>query len=98
MPVSRPTYIHGDGKTQVPPNGWATNFESSRPYWSQMPGAVQVSVAKNISFVRDRFINLGSVALGIGNDDDAHVGKLGLGVDTINVTGCVFKQITAVRW
>jgi hypothetical protein len=58
-----------------------------------MPGAVQVSAAKNISFVRDRFVALGEVGLGIGNDDNAHLSKVGLGADTINVTGCVFTQI-----
>ena len=68
-------------------------FEATRPKWSQMPAAVQVSVAKNVSFVGDRFVNLGSVGLGIGNDDNAHTGGLGLGANTISVTGCVFGQI-----
>ena len=30
--------------------------------------------------------------LGIGNDDNAHLSKVGLGADTINVVGCVFSQ------
>jgi len=68
-------------------------FEATRPAWHQMPAAIQVSAAKNISFVRDRFVELGAVALGIGNDDNAHLSKVGLGADTINVVGCVFTQI-----
>jgi hypothetical protein len=68
-------------------------FEAARPLWHQMPAAVQVSAAKNISFVRDRFVDLGSVGLGIGNDDNAHQTGVGLGVNTISVTGCRFSQI-----
>jgi len=75
------------------PKSQYPEFEATRPAWHQMPGAVQVSAAKNISFVRDRFINLGEVGLGIGNDDNAHLSKVGLGADTINVVGCVFTQI-----
>jgi hypothetical protein len=58
-----------------------------------MPAAVQVSAAKTISFVRDRFMDLGSVGLGIGNDDNAHQTGVGLGANTISVTGCRFSQI-----
>ena len=43
--------------------------------------------------MRDRFVALGEVGLGIGNDDNAHLSKVGLGADTINVVGCVFTQI-----
>lgn len=75
------------------PKSQYPEFEATRPAWHQMPAAVQVSAAKNISFVRDRFVALGEVGLGIGNDDNAHVSKVGLGADTINVTGCVFSQI-----
>ena len=71
----------------------AAVFEASRPHWLQMPSAVQVSAAKNISFVRDRFVDLGEVGLGIGNDASAHATGLGLGTNGINVTGCVFSQI-----
>ncbi len=87
-------YIHGDGKDEGYPNGYP-NFDSTRPVWWQMPGAVQVSAAKNVTFLRDRFVGLGSVALGIGNDDNAHKTGVGLATDTINVTGCVFTQIAA---
>jgi hypothetical protein len=76
----------------VGPKSQYPTFEATRPTWHQMPGAVQVSAAKNISFIRDRFVALGEVALGIGNDDNAHLSKVGLGVDTINVVGCSFTQ------
>ena len=75
------------------PKSQYPEFEATRPAWHQMPGAIQVSAAKNISFVRDRFVGLGEVGLGIGNDDNAHLSKVGLGADTINVEGCVFSQI-----
>jgi hypothetical protein len=68
-------------------------FEAARPHWLQMPAAVQVSAAKNISFVRDRFVDLGAVGLGIGNDASAHASGVGLGANGVNVTGCVFSQI-----
>ena len=87
-------YIHGDGKGEGYANGYP-NFDSTRPFWWQMPGAVQVSAAKNVTFLRDRFVGLGSVGLGIGNDDNAHKTGVGLAADTINVTGCVFTQIAA---
>ena len=87
-------YIHGDGKAEGYANGYP-NFDSTRPFWWQMPGAVQVSAAKNVTFLRDRFVGLGSVGLGIGNDDNAHKTGVGLAADTINVTGCVFTQIAA---
>ena len=75
------------------PKSQYPEFEATRPAWHQMPAAVQVSAAKNISFTRDRFVALGEVGLGIGNDDNAHLSKVGLGADTINVVGCVFTQI-----
>ncbi len=68
-------------------------FEAARPHWHQIPAAVQVSAAKNISFVRDRFVALGQVGLGIGNDADAHMSGVGLGANGVSVTGCVFSQI-----
>ncbi|HEX7478518.1 MAG TPA: right-handed parallel beta-helix repeat-containing protein [Polyangiales bacterium] len=77
-------FIHGSGYPI---------FEASRPKWWQMPAAIQVSAAKTISFVRDRFVGLGQVGLGIGNDDNAHLSAVGLGTDTISVTGCVFTQL-----
>jgi len=77
----------------VGPRSMYPAFEATRPAWHQMPAAVQVSAARKITFMRDRFQDLGSVALGIGNDDNAHLTGVGLGANTISVTGCVFEQI-----
>ena len=77
----------------VGPRSLYPAFEAARPLWHQMPAAVQVSAAKNISFVRDRFVDLGSVGLGIGNDDNAHQTGVGLGANGISVTGCRLSQI-----
>jgi hypothetical protein len=79
-------------RSNYPGGGQTAVFEASRPHWAQMPAAVQVSAAKNISFVRDRFVALGEVGLGIGNDPSAHASGVGLGANGINVTGCVFNQ------
>jgi len=80
-------------RSNFPGGGQTPLFEAARPHWLQMPAAVQVSAAKNISFVRDRFVALGQVALGIGNDVSAHASGVGLGASGVNVTGCVFSQL-----
>ncbi|HVT09648.1 MAG TPA: hypothetical protein VHO67_19440, partial [Polyangia bacterium] len=80
-------------RSNFPGGGQSPVFESARPHWRQIPAAVQVSAAKNISFVRDRFVALGQVGLGIGNDADAHMSGVGLGANGVSVTGCVFTQI-----
>jgi hypothetical protein len=80
-------------RSDYPGGGQTPMFEAARPRWLQMPAAVQVSAAKNISFVRDRFVALGQVALGIGNDPSAHASGVGLGANGVSVTGCVFSQI-----
>jgi hypothetical protein len=80
-------------RSNFPGGGQTPAFEAARPHWLQMPAAVQVSAAKNISFVRDRFVDLGEVGLGIGNDPSAHATGVGLGANGVTVTGCVFLQI-----
>lgn len=80
-------------RSNYPGGGQAPVFEAARPRWMQMPAAVQVSAASKISFVRDRFVDLGQVALGVGNDADAHASGVGLGASGVSVTGCVFSQI-----
>ncbi|HLK89692.1 MAG TPA: right-handed parallel beta-helix repeat-containing protein [Polyangia bacterium] len=80
-------------RSNFPGGGQTPVFESSRPHWTQMPAAVQVSAATNVSFVRDRFVDLGQVGLGIGNDASAHASGVGLGANGVSVTGCVFSQI-----
>lgn len=80
-------------RSNFPGGGQPPLFEAARPHWLQMPAAVQVSAARNVSFVRDRFVDLGQVALGIGNDASAHASGVGLGANGVTVTGCVFSQI-----
>ncbi len=67
-----------------------TQFEATRPRWSQMPAAVQVSAADSITFTGDQFVNLGQNAVGIGNDANAHATGVGLGASSITVTKSVF--------
>ena len=61
-------------------------FEAVRPHWSQMPAAVQVSAANNITFTDSQFVNLGQTAIGIGNDANAHASGVGLGAGNVTVT------------
>ena len=69
-------------------------FERARfDAWYQEPAAVQVSAAAHVSLVDNRFVNLGSTALGIGNDDNAHLTGVGLGASDITVAGNVFNEI-----
>ncbi|GIF04824.1 RICIN domain-containing protein [Actinoplanes siamensis] len=72
-----------------------TQFEATRPHWSQMPAAVQVSAANTIAFSGDQFVNLGQMALGIGNDANAHASGVGLGASGITVTGSTFTGVAA---
>ena len=72
-----------------------TQFEATRPGWSQMPAAVQVSAASAITFSGDRFVNLGQTAVGIGNDANAHASGVGLGTSSVTVTGSVFSGVAA---
>ncbi|MEN3541317.1 right-handed parallel beta-helix repeat-containing protein, partial [Microbispora sp. ZYX-F-249] len=61
-------------------------FEATRPNWYQMPAAVQVSAARNVTFTDSQFVNLGQTAIGIGNDANAHASGVGLGASDITVT------------
>jgi hypothetical protein len=70
-------------------------FEAARPHWSQMPAAVQVSAARDITFSADTFVNLGQNAMGIGNDANAHATGVGLGASAITVTRSVFADDAA---
>ncbi|MDG4859227.1 hypothetical protein P8605_13850 [Streptomyces sp. T-3] len=51
---------------------------------------MQVSAADRITFADNRFINLSSVGLGIGNDANAHATGVGLGAQHISVTNNTF--------
>lgn len=68
-------------------------FEERRNDWSQMPAAVQVSAAERVVFDRDVFAHLGQIALGIGNNDEAHASGVGLGARSIQVTRNVFNDL-----
>ncbi|MEV4602982.1 right-handed parallel beta-helix repeat-containing protein [Amycolatopsis sp. NPDC049253] len=67
-------------------------FEATRNGWNQVPAAVQVSAARNISFVGNTFAHLGQVALGIGNDANAHASGIGLGASGITVQRNTFTD------
>ena len=70
-------------------------FEATRNQWWQIPAAVQVSAARDISFRGDTFTDLGQVGLGIGNDADANAAGIGLGVSDVSVSGSRFTQDAA---
>jgi hypothetical protein len=61
-------------------------FEQARPNWFQMPAAVQISAAANVTFTDSQFVNLGQTAIGIGNDANAHASGVGLGASNITIT------------
>ncbi|UWE11276.1 RICIN domain-containing protein [Actinacidiphila bryophytorum] len=67
-------------------------FEAARNSWSQVPAAVQVSAARGITFTGDTFAHLGQVALGIGNDANAHASGVGLGASSVTVSGSTFTD------
>lgn len=60
-------------------------FERARNTWHQEPAAVQVSAASDITFSGNTFTNLGSSALGIGNDANATRSGVGLGASNVQV-------------
>jgi len=68
-------------------------FETRRNDWSQMPAAVQVSAAERVVFDQDVFAHLGQIALGIGNNPDAHATGVGLGTRSIEVRRSVFTDL-----
>jgi hypothetical protein len=67
--------------------GWGcVEFESMRQKWHQMPAAVQVSAARDVTFADNTFSQLGQVALGIGNDANANLSGVGLATQGVRVT------------
>ncbi|KAK4158664.1 xylanase A [Cladorrhinum sp. PSN259] len=71
----------------------SSNFESARPWWCQMPSAVQISAANNILFTGGSYTQLGAGGVGIGNDANAHLSGVGLGANRVSVTDAYFTQI-----
>jgi len=68
-------------------------FERTRASWYQQPAAVQVSAASRVAFENNLFTNLGSSALGIGNDANATLSGVGLGAARIDVVGNRFAEV-----
>ncbi len=67
--------------------GWGcVEFESMRLKWHQMPAAVQVSAARDVTFEGNHFTQLGQIALGIGNEPVAHLTGIGLATSNIRVS------------
>ncbi|RKL27473.1 hypothetical protein BFJ72_g13060 [Fusarium proliferatum] len=69
------------------------NFEASRPHWWQMPSAIQVSAAYNITIESCTFRELGAGGIGVGNDKNAHVTGVGLGANNIHIDDNYFTQV-----
>jgi hypothetical protein len=69
------------------------DFESMRNEWHQMPAAIQVSAADEISFIGNLFAHLGQYALGIGNDADATLSGVGLATGDIVVAANSFTDL-----
>ncbi|MEV4313679.1 ricin-type beta-trefoil lectin domain protein [Actinocrispum sp. NPDC049592] len=67
-------------------------FEAARNSWAQVPAAVQVSAATGITLADNTFAHLGQVALGIGNDANAHASGIGLGASGITVRHNTFTD------
>lgn len=68
-------------------------FESQRNHWRQQPAAVQVSGAQRIVFSETTFAQLGQIALGIGNNPEAHQAGPGLAVRAIEVSRSHFGPL-----
>jgi hypothetical protein len=68
-------------------------FETRRNDWSQIPAAVQVSAAERVVFDQMVFAHLGQIALGIGNNPNAHATGIGLGARSIEVHRSVFFDL-----
>ncbi|KAF9780341.1 hypothetical protein IL306_000626 [Fusarium sp. DS 682] len=68
-------------------------FEASRPHWWQMPSAIQISAAYNISIESCTFRELGAGGIGVGNDKNAHFTGVGLGANNIRISDNYFTQV-----
>ena len=68
-----------------------TIFESSRPFWWQVPGSVQLSAAHNI-VIQNGSMTAIMGGFGVGNDPNAHTSGVGLGAQNITISGIYFTQ------
>jgi hypothetical protein len=69
------------------------DFESMRNEWHQMPAAIQVSAADQITFSGNLFAHLGQYALGVGNDDVATLSGIGLATGDIAIVANTFTDL-----
>ncbi|MEJ1154769.1 carbohydrate-binding protein [Microbacterium marmarense] len=76
-----------------PEDDYPGGFESTRPDWKQVPSAVQISAATDVSIDGSHFVGLGASGLGIGNDATAHDSGVGLATQRISVTASTFTEI-----
>lgn len=69
-----------------------SNFTSLFPFWYQVPGSVQASAVKNLSFLNGSFSAIAG-GLGIGNDPNACASPgVGLGASNVLIAGMLFHQ------
>ncbi|KAF5538072.1 pectin lyase [Fusarium phyllophilum] len=68
-------------------------FEASRPHWWQMPSAIQISAAYNITIKSCAFRELGAGGIVIGNDKNAHLTGVGLDANNIHIDDKYFTQV-----
>ena len=66
-------------------------FESSRPFWWQVPGSIQVSASTGITFTNGSMLAIMG-GFGVGNDPNAHVSGVGYGAKNIEISGMYFTQ------
>ena len=75
--------------------GWGCpEFESMRQKWHQIPAAVQVAAAQDITFTGNQFSQLGQIGLGIGNDANANLSGQGLSTKGIRVSRNHFSVLS----
>ncbi len=75
--------------------GWGCpEFESMRQKWHQIPAAVQVAAAQNVTFTGNQFSQLGQIGLGIGNDANANLSGQGLSTKGIRVSRNHFSVLS----
>jgi hypothetical protein len=70
-------------------------FEATRHLWYEVPGAIQVSAANGVTFAGDTFTDLGSAALGIGEDAEDMTSGVPYDAQNITVANNTFNQIAA---
>ncbi|HEU5355409.1 MAG TPA: RICIN domain-containing protein [Actinocrinis sp.] len=73
-------------------NSGCPGFEATRNSLDEVPAAVQVSAANNISFSGDTFTHLGELGLGIGQDANAVGTGVGLGASNVTVDHNTFTD------